>query len=46
MTIGTMFTRFVLPACYQYLARAHAHDAGSAAGPQDEARPPPEPQHG
>jgi len=26
MTIGTMFTLFVLPAFYLYLARDHAHD--------------------
>ena len=46
MTIGTMFTLFVLPAFYLYLARDHAHDAGSTAGSQDESLPPPEPQHG
>jgi multidrug efflux pump len=26
MTIGTLFTLFVLPAFYLYLARDHAHD--------------------
>jgi multidrug efflux pump len=48
MTIGTMFTLFVLPAFYLYLARDHAHDADAdaKAGPRDEQLPPPEPQHG
>ncbi|MBP6797380.1 MAG: efflux RND transporter permease subunit, partial [Luteimonas sp.] len=48
MTIGTMFTLFVLPAFYLYLARDHAHDRDyektAAAG--DDAALPPEPQHG
>ena len=35
MTIGTMFTLFVLPAFYLYLARDHAHDRKEA----DEAAP-------
>jgi len=35
MTIGTMFTLFVLPAFYLYLARDHAHDRKDA----DEAAP-------
>lgn len=43
MTIGTMFTLFVLPAFYLYLARDHAHDAGATAGSEDEQLPPPEP---
>jgi len=30
MTIGTMFTLFVLPAFYLYLARDHAHDRKEA----------------
>jgi multidrug efflux pump len=30
MTIGTMFTLFVLPAFYLYLARDHAHDRKGA----------------
>ena len=30
MTIGTMFTLFVLPAFYLYLARDHAHDRKDA----------------
>ena len=42
MTIGTMFTLFVLPAFYLYLARDHAHDP-QAAGDADAL---PEPQHG
>ena len=44
MTIGTLFTLFVLPAFYMYLARDHAHDrekAGAAVLPASEA-----PQHG
>src|SRR5690606_22106246 len=40
MTIGTLFTLFVLPAFYLYLARDHAHDREKAG----EALP--EPQHG
>ena len=32
MTIGTMFTLFVLPAFYLYLARDHAHDRKDAEG--------------
>lgn len=51
MTIGTMFTLFVLPAFYLYLARDHAHDADHARGPSsahgdDAPLPPPAPQHG
>lgn len=42
MTIGTLFTLFVLPAFYLYLARDHAHDP-QAAGDADAL---PEPQHG
>jgi multidrug efflux pump len=42
MTIGTLFTLFVLPAFYLYLARDHAHDTGKEAS----SLPPPEPQHG
>ena len=38
MTIGTLFTLFVLPAFYMYLARDHARDAGAAAAAA-------EPQH-
>jgi multidrug efflux pump len=44
MTIGTLFTLFVLPAFYLYLARDHAHAAGQ--GVDAEALPPPEPRHG
>ncbi len=40
MTIGTLFTLFVLPAFYLYLAREHAHD-----GKAGTAEPLPEPQH-
>ena len=48
MTIGTMFTLFVLPAFYLYLARDHAHDAdhGNAADAEASSLPPPQPQHG
>src|SRR5690606_30063419 len=46
MTIGTMFTLFVLPAFYLYLARDHAHDAGKAVDAEDASLPPPEPRHG
>jgi multidrug efflux pump len=46
MTIGTLFTLFVLPAFYLYLARDHAHDAGKAADAEASQLPPPEPQHG
>jgi len=42
MTIGTLFTLFVLPAFYLYLARDHAHDAH----PASDAEALPEPQHG
>ena len=46
MTIGTMFTLFVLPAFYLYLARDHAHDAHKVADADAGRLPPPEPQHG
>ena len=46
MTIGTLFTLFVLPAFYLYLARDHAHDAGKATDAEASQLPPPEPQHG
>ncbi|WP_407353926.1 efflux RND transporter permease subunit [Luteimonas sp. R10] len=47
MTIGTLFTLFVLPAFYLYLARDHTHDRERAAHEVgDEPLPPPEPQHG
>jgi len=52
MTIGTMFTLFVLPAFYLYLARDHAHDGDheKAAAQHDAATHdgglPPAPQHG
>jgi multidrug efflux pump len=48
MTIGTMFTLFVLPAFYLYLARDHSHDRERAAAAAEAAGdlPPPEPQHG
>jgi multidrug efflux pump len=43
MTIGTLFTLFVLPAFYIYLARDHAHDPKVAkqevAGNADDAQP-------
>jgi len=52
MTIGTMFTLFVLPAFYLFLARDHAHDrdhekAGTqGAAPAHAGEHPPAPQHG
>ena len=48
MTIGTMFTLFVLPAFYLYLARDHAHDVDreKTADAETTHLPPPEPQHG
>ena len=50
MTIGTMFTLFVLPAFYQLLARDHAHDRDRAKADQPaadgEPLPPASPQHG
>ncbi len=46
MTIGTMFTLFVLPAFYLFLARDHAHDADREKAADAEHLPPPEPQHG
>jgi multidrug efflux pump len=49
MTIGTMFTLFVLPAFYLYLARDHSHDRERAAAAAEATAgdlPPPEPQHG
>jgi multidrug efflux pump len=41
MTIGTLFTLFVLPAFYLYLARDHAHDRKDAddASPSVDAEP-------
>ncbi len=44
MTIGTLFTLFVLPAFYLYLARDHAHH-GSRSTPDADAAAP-DPQHG
>ena len=44
MTIGTLFTLFVLPAFYLYLARDHAHHGARSAPDADAASP--EPQHG
>ena len=46
MTIGTLFTLFVLPAFYLYLARDHAHDRDPDAEAAGDALPPAEPQHG
>ena len=46
MTIGTMFTLFVLPAFYLYLARDQARDRAMAETEATTASPPPEPQHG
>jgi multidrug efflux pump len=47
MTIGTLFTLFVLPAFYLYLARDHAHDAdhGKVVDGDAAALSPTEPQH-
>ncbi|MGE4366922.1 efflux RND transporter permease subunit [Thermomonas sp.] len=44
MTIGTLFTLFVLPAFYLYLARDHAHDRKPDAEAASDTSPP-EPQH-
>jgi len=49
MTIGTMFTLFVLPAFYLYLASDHSRHRAPAASPvgdEHERLPPPAPQHG
>ena len=48
MTIGTLFTWFVLPAFYLFLARDHAHDADHKRGIDGDAAsvPAPEPRHG
>ncbi|MBP6797159.1 MAG: efflux RND transporter permease subunit [Luteimonas sp.] len=50
MTIGTMFTLFVLPAFYLYLARDHAHDREHAQAQREamahDGDLPPAPQHG
>ncbi|WP_298577312.1 efflux RND transporter permease subunit [uncultured Luteimonas sp.] len=47
MTIGTMFTLFVLPAFYLYLARDHAHEPAHArTGVDDAPDAAPRPQHG
>ncbi|HWS78089.1 MAG TPA: efflux RND transporter permease subunit, partial [Thermomonas sp.] len=48
MTIGTLFTLFVLPAFYLYLARDHAKDAAHDTAVEGDAAslPPPEPRHG
>jgi multidrug efflux pump len=45
MTIGTMFTLFVLPAFYLFLARDHARDRARD-GDAVDAGPPVQPQHG
>ncbi|KAF1685415.1 multidrug efflux protein [Pseudoxanthomonas broegbernensis] len=44
MTLGTLFTLFVLPAMYLFLARDHGHDRAAAA--EGEASGEPEPQAG
>lgn len=44
MTIGTLFTLFVLPAFYLYLARDHAHHGARSTPDADTASP--DPQHG
>lgn len=47
MTIGTLFTLFVLPAFYLYLARDHAHDRDREHAPQNDGDGlPPEPATG
>ena len=46
MTIGTLFTLFVLPAFYLYLARDHAHAGDRAPVPQDDGDLPPAPASG
>ncbi len=42
MTIGTMFTLFVTPAVYTYIAREHRSDAAAAATPSGHAHGPAE----
>jgi multidrug efflux pump len=37
MSIGTLFTLFVTPAVYTFIARDHSHDREKAAGPEREA---------
>jgi hydrophobe/amphiphile efflux-1 (HAE1) family protein len=37
MSIGTLFTLFVTPAVYTFIARDHSHDREKAAGPDREA---------
>ena len=46
MTIGTLFTLFVLPAFYLYLARDHSHDLEHERVDDDEAPVAAQPQHG
>jgi multidrug efflux pump len=46
MTIGTLFTLFVLPAFYLYLARDHAHDRDRQPQGDAEGDALPQPQHG
>ncbi|MDB5642676.1 MAG: acriflavin resistance protein, partial [Hyphomicrobiales bacterium] len=44
MSIGTMFTLFVTPAVYSFIARDHSHDRNKTAGPELEAPPHAEPR--
>ncbi|MGJ4804714.1 efflux RND transporter permease subunit [Luteimonas sp. SDU82] len=46
MTIGTLFTLFVLPAFYLYLARDHAHDGARARAAGSDGTAAVRPQHG
>ncbi|MGJ4728266.1 efflux RND transporter permease subunit [Luteimonas sp. SDU101] len=46
MTIGTLFTLFVLPAFYLYLARDHAHDGARAQAADSDRTAAVRPQHG
>jgi H+/gluconate symporter-like permease len=42
MTIGTMFTLFVTPAVYTYIAREHRRTAASQPSPSDHVNQPAE----
>ncbi|MDP1910330.1 MAG: efflux RND transporter permease subunit, partial [Hyphomicrobium sp.] len=43
MTVGTLFTLFVTPAVYTYIAREHRRDAAAAQGDHTAAKPVPGP---
>jgi Cu/Ag efflux pump CusA len=43
MTVGTLFTLFVTPAVYTYIAREHRRDAAAAQGEDAAPKPAPGP---